>query len=100
MPVKTGIQELCGATEPGFRLRRNDSKSDRSCKKQLHDNENTFISVDEHVQEHPEVWTKRLSRQKWGERMPHIGKKCRRQRALVDRRAGDLRWTASPIAAR
>lgn len=33
---------------------------------------NSFISVDEHVQEHPEVWTKRLSRAKWGERIPHV----------------------------
>jgi len=31
-----------------------------------------FISVDEHVQEHPEVWTKRLSRSKWGDRIPHV----------------------------
>jgi uncharacterized protein len=33
---------------------------------------NSFISVDDHVQEHPEVWTKRLSRSKWGDRIPHI----------------------------
>jgi uncharacterized protein len=31
-----------------------------------------FISVDEHVQETPEVWTKRLSQSKWGDRIPHI----------------------------
>src|SRR5262245_11252316 len=35
---------------------------------------NLFISADEHVQEHPEVWTKRLSREKWGERIPQIKK--------------------------
>jgi predicted TIM-barrel fold metal-dependent hydrolase len=35
---------------------------------------NTFISADEHVQEHPEVWTKRLSRAHWGDRIPHIEK--------------------------
>jgi uncharacterized protein len=34
--------------------------------------EHTFISVDEHVQEQPETWTQRLSRAKWGERIPHI----------------------------
>ncbi|HET8564294.1 MAG TPA: amidohydrolase family protein [Candidatus Binatia bacterium] len=34
-----------------------------------------FISVDEHVQEHPEVWTKRLSRSKWGDRVPHLERK-------------------------
>src|SRR4051794_34481354 len=31
-----------------------------------------FISVDDHVQEHPQVWTKRLDRSKWGDRIPHI----------------------------
>ena len=36
--------------------------------------DNLFISVDEHVQEHPEVWTKRLSRAKWRDRIPHIEK--------------------------
>jgi hypothetical protein len=34
--------------------------------------ENLFISVDEHIQEQPNVWTKRLSRSKWGDRIPHI----------------------------
>jgi len=37
--------------------------------------ENLFISVDEHVQEQPNVWTKRLSRSKWGDRIPHIDSK-------------------------
>jgi len=37
-------------------------------------NKNLFISVDEHVQEQPETWTQRLSRAKWGERIPHIEK--------------------------
>jgi predicted TIM-barrel fold metal-dependent hydrolase len=31
-----------------------------------------LIGVDEHVQEHPEVWTQRLSRARWGDRIPHI----------------------------
>ncbi len=31
-----------------------------------------FISVDDHVLEHPQVWTQRLSRAKWGDRIPHI----------------------------
>ena len=44
---------------------------------------NKFISVDEHVQEHPEVWTKRLARQKWGERIPHVAKNA----------AGQERWS-------
>ena len=37
--------------------------------------ENLFISVDEHIQEQPNVWTKRLSRSKWGDRIPHIDSK-------------------------
>jgi predicted TIM-barrel fold metal-dependent hydrolase len=32
------------------------------------------ISVDDHVQEHPEVWTKRMSKAKFGDRIPHIAK--------------------------
>ena len=36
--------------------------------------ENFFISVDEHVQETPEVWTQRLSRSKWLDRIPHLAK--------------------------
>jgi predicted TIM-barrel fold metal-dependent hydrolase len=31
-----------------------------------------FISVDDHVQEHPDVWTQRLSKSKWGDRIPHV----------------------------
>lgn len=31
-----------------------------------------FVSADDHVQEHPEVWTSRLSKQKWGDRIPHL----------------------------
>ena len=31
-----------------------------------------LISVDDHVQEHPEVWTQRLSQAKWGDRIPHV----------------------------
>jgi predicted TIM-barrel fold metal-dependent hydrolase len=31
-----------------------------------------FISADDHVYEHPEVWTARMSRQKWGDRVPHV----------------------------
>ncbi len=48
---------------------------------------NSFISVDEHVQEHPEVWTKRLSSSKWGERVPHVAPVgARRERWLIDGR--------------
>ena len=31
-----------------------------------------FISADDHVQEHPDVWTERMSKAKWGDRIPHI----------------------------
>lgn len=30
------------------------------------------VSADDHVQEHPEVWTSRMSRAKWGDRIPHL----------------------------
>src|SRR5512145_312298 len=33
-----------------------------------------FISADDHVQEHSEVWTKRLSKTKWGDRIPQLRK--------------------------
>jgi predicted TIM-barrel fold metal-dependent hydrolase len=31
-----------------------------------------FISADDHVVEHPTVWSDRLSRAKWGDRIPHV----------------------------
>lgn len=31
-----------------------------------------FISADDHLQEHPNVWTQRLSRARWGDRIPHV----------------------------
>ena len=31
-----------------------------------------FISVDDHVQEHPGVWRDRLSKAKWGDRIPRL----------------------------
>jgi hypothetical protein len=33
-----------------------------------------FISVDDHVQEPPDLWTSRLSKKKWGDRIPHLEK--------------------------
>ena len=30
------------------------------------------ISADDHVQEHPEVWTSRMSKGKWGDRIPQV----------------------------
>jgi len=31
-----------------------------------------FISADDHVQEHPEVWTARMSKAQWGDRIPRL----------------------------
>ena len=31
-----------------------------------------LISVDDHVQEPPELWTRRLSKTRWGNRLPHL----------------------------
>lgn len=31
-----------------------------------------LISVDDHVQEPPDLWTSRLSKEKWGDRIPHL----------------------------
>jgi len=31
-----------------------------------------FISVDDHVLEHPKVWTDRLSKSLWGDQIPHL----------------------------
>jgi predicted TIM-barrel fold metal-dependent hydrolase len=43
-----------------------------------------LISADDHVQEHPHVWTSRLSHHKWGERIPHIENHNDEDRWLVD----------------
>ena len=31
-----------------------------------------LISADDHVQEHPAVWTSRMAQAKWGQRIPHV----------------------------
>jgi predicted TIM-barrel fold metal-dependent hydrolase len=31
-----------------------------------------LVSADDHVIEHPQVWTERLSRHRWGDRIPHV----------------------------
>ena len=59
-----------------------------------------FISADEHVQEHPEVWTKRMSRAKWGERIPHVKRNSKGvERWFVDGREIDLAGVADCGAA-
>jgi predicted TIM-barrel fold metal-dependent hydrolase len=59
-----------------------------------------FISVDEHVQEHPGVWTKRLSRARFGDRIPHIEQMSDQvERWLVDGRELNLDGVADCGAA-
>jgi predicted TIM-barrel fold metal-dependent hydrolase len=60
----------------------------------------TFISADEHVQETPQVWTSRLPREKWGERIPHIQSIAPGvERWVVDGREIDLNGVADCGAA-
>ena len=58
-----------------------------------------FISVDEHVQETPDLWTKRLSKAKWGDRIPHIGANSNGERWLIDGNEIDLPGVADCGAA-
>jgi predicted TIM-barrel fold metal-dependent hydrolase len=61
---------------------------------------NFFISADEHVEEHPEVWTRRLSRSKWGDRIPHVERKSDgSERWVVDGRELPRRGVAEAGAA-
>src|SRR4030088_1302162 len=58
-----------------------------------------FISCDEHVQEHPDVWTKRMPKAKWGDRVPHIERGADgKERWVVDGKPVDLPGVA--LAAR
>lgn len=44
-----------------------------------------FISVDDHVQEPPDLWTSRLSKKKWGDKIPHLEKiKGGKERWVMD----------------
>lgn len=59
-----------------------------------------FISADDHVQEHPEVWTKRMSKAKWGDRIPHVERQADgSERWLIDGKKADLRGVALAGAA-
>src|SRR6188474_1928174 len=49
-----------------------------------------FISADDHVQEHPEVWTQRMSKAKWDGRIPHIQRADGKERWVVDGKPVDL----------
>jgi uncharacterized protein len=55
-----------------------------------------FISVDDHVQEHPRVWSDRLSSARWGERIPHVEERPDgSQYWLVDGQPSPLRGVAA-----
>lgn len=59
-----------------------------------------FISADDHVQEHPEVWTKRMPEAKWGDRIPHIERQSDgSERWVVDGNPVDLGGVAIAGAA-
>ena len=60
----------------------------------------SFISVDEHIQETPDLWTKRLSKAKWGDRVPHIAKNSSgAERWFVDGRELPIKGVADCGAA-
>jgi predicted TIM-barrel fold metal-dependent hydrolase len=49
------------------------------------DRSNLLISVDDHVQERPDVWSSRLSQSKWGDRLPRLERQADgTQRWVVD----------------
>ena len=59
-----------------------------------------FISADDHVQEKPDVWIERLSKAKWGNRIPHIEKQADgSENWVVDGRKLPLGGVASTGAA-
>jgi len=49
-----------------------------------------LISVDDHVLEHPRVWEERLSRAKWGDRIPHVEQSNGAEHWVVDGRTMPL----------
>ena len=57
------------------------------------------ISVDDHVQETPDVWTSRLFQDAWGDRVPHISKQSGGvERWVIDGRVQEdrqLTWTGA-----
>lgn len=55
-----------------------------------------LISVDDHVQEPPDLWTTRLSKDRWGTRIPHIERIDGVERWVVD---GELSLNGSPARA-
>jgi uncharacterized protein len=77
-----------------------------------------LISVDDHVQEPPDLWTSRLSRSRWGDRIPHLertvdgaerwvldgqvlldGRSACAAALMTDRNSEPRRWSEVPPAA-
>ena len=77
-----------------------------------------LISVDDHVQEPPSLWTDRLSRARWGDRIPHVedagdgserwvvdgqvlmgGRVAQAGALMPDRTCEPVRWDEAPPAA-
>ena len=77
-----------------------------------------LISVDDHVQEPPDLWTNRLSRIRWGKRIPHLeqlsdgterwlvdgqvlldGRAARAGALMADRNCEPHSWEQVPLAA-
>jgi uncharacterized protein len=59
-----------------------------------------FISADDHVQEHPEVWTARMSKAQWGDRIPHLERQADGAESwVVDGKPVELRGVALAGAA-
>src|SRR4051794_39919383 len=59
-----------------------------------------FISGDDHVQEHPDVWLSRMSKSKWGDRIPHIERQGDgTERWVVDGKVIDLGGVALAASA-
>src|SRR5487761_1409574 len=55
-----------------------------------------LISVDDHVQEHPQVWTSRMPAAKWGDRIPHVEQQADgSDRWVVDGQVLPLRGAAT-----
>jgi hypothetical protein len=58
-----------------------------------------FISTNEHVIESPDVWTSRLSKQSWGDRIPHmVAKDDGSEVWLIDGREYPLTGSGSAAA--
>ncbi|HEX9445249.1 MAG TPA: amidohydrolase family protein [Candidatus Binatia bacterium] len=59
-----------------------------------------LISADDHAQEHPQVWTSRMSKEKWGDRIPRLSEESDgSQRWVIDGKRAALSGAALAGAA-